>query len=43
MNNLKEEEEYSENMTNKREKKLSKEYANVTNKKLLMNKNTKDL
>ena len=43
MNNLKEEEEYSENIPNKREEKQSKEYANVTNKKLLINENKKVL
>ena len=43
MNNLKEEEEYSENIPNKREEKLSKEYENFTNKKLLMNENKRNL
>ena len=43
MNNLKEEEEYSENIPNKREENLSKEYENVTYKKLLMNENKKNL
>lgn len=43
INNLKDEEEYSENIPNKREEKLNKEYVNATNKKLLMNENKKDL
>ena len=43
MNNLKEDEEYSENIPNKREEKQSKECANVSNKKLLMNENQRNL